>query len=73
MTIAPTAFSKYRVQFVGRGGKVLAETIDNPATYTFKGGEGYVRARVIESNGAMAWVQPTILEGQKARGTEGQK
>jgi hypothetical protein len=73
VTIAPTAFSKYRVQFVGRGGKVLAETIDNPATYAFKGGEGYVRARVIESNGAMAWVQPAILEGQKARGTEGQK
>jgi hypothetical protein len=73
VTICATAFSKYRVQFVGRGGKVLAETIDNPARYAFKGGEGYVRARVIESNGAMAWVQPTILEGQKGSGTGEQK
>jgi hypothetical protein len=28
------------------------------ATCTFTGDEGYVRARVIESNGAMAWAQP---------------
>jgi hypothetical protein len=59
VTIAPTPFSKYRIQFVGRGGRVLAESTASPASYAFKGGEGYVRARVVESNGAMAWLQPT--------------
>ena len=48
-------------------GQVLAETIANPAVYTFKGGEGYVRARVIESNGAMAWVQPAEAGGLQSR------
>jgi hypothetical protein len=50
--------SKYRVQFIGRQGRVLSEATASPASYTFKGDEGYVRAKVIESNGKLAWVQP---------------
>ena len=50
--------SKYRIQFIGRHGSVLAEMISTPATYAFRGDEGYVRAKVIESNGKVAWVQP---------------
>jgi len=61
ITIRTTTFSKYRVQFIGRGGKLLSEVTSSPATYQFRGGEGYVRARVIESNGAMAWTQPVFL------------
>lgn len=62
VTIAATTYSKYRVQFVGAGGRVVAEVTDSPAEYTFKGGEQYVRARVIESNGKMAWTQPVFLK-----------
>ena len=50
--------SKYRVQFIGKDGKVLRESISNPATYQFRGNELYVRANVFESNGKMAWIQP---------------
>ena len=50
--------SKYRVQFIGKDGKVLQESISNPATYQFRGNELYVRAKVLESNGKMAWIQP---------------
>jgi hypothetical protein len=50
--------SKYRIQFIGRQGAVLSEAITSPATYTFKGDEGYVRAKVTESNGTVAWIQP---------------
>jgi hypothetical protein len=53
--------TKYRTQFVGRGGKVLKEVIANPAVYTFTGDEMYVRARVLDSNGKTAWVQPVFL------------
>jgi len=60
LTIKNTDFSKYRIQFVGKGGRVLAEALTSPATYTFRGGEGYVRARVLESNGRMAWTQPVM-------------
>ena len=58
VTVRQERSSKYRIQFIGRQGRVLAETTTSPATYTFKGDEGYVRANVIESNGKLAWVQP---------------
>ena len=50
--------SKYRIQFIGRQGRILSEATTPVATYTFTGDEGYVRAKVIESNGKMAWIQP---------------
>jgi predicted metal-dependent phosphoesterase TrpH len=61
VTVRKETNSKYRIQFVGKGGKVLSEHLDSPATYTIRGDEGYVRARVLESNGKMAWMQPVVL------------
>ena len=58
LTVKATAYSRYRVQFVGRNGRLLAEQSEPSAAYTFKGDEGYVRARVLESNGYAAWTQP---------------
>ena len=34
------------------------EVVTPDAHYAFTGDEGYVRAKVIESNGAVAWTQP---------------
>lgn len=53
--------SKYRIQFIGRQGRVLSEVTTPAATYTFKGDEGYVRAKVMESNGKVAWIQPVAV------------
>lgn len=53
--------AKFRTLFIGRNGRVLAESTANPATYTFRGDDGYVRAKVIDSNGKMAWLQPHWL------------
>jgi hypothetical protein len=58
--VRKTAFSKYRIQFVGAGGTILKEATDSPATYEFTGAEKYVRARVLESNGRQAWCQPVM-------------
>jgi len=58
IAVRPTTFSKYRIQFIGKGGRLLSERAEPSATYTMKGDEGYVRARVLESNGQMAWAQP---------------
>ena len=63
LRIKTQASSKYRIQFIGRQGRVLSEATASPATYTFKGDEGYVRAKVIESNGAVAWIQPVPVGG----------
>lgn len=53
--------SRYRTQFIGSGGRVLAESVTNPAIYKFKGNERYVRAKIHESNGRLAWTQPVFL------------
>lgn len=60
ITIDEHPTSKYRVLFVGRGGRVLKEATRSPATYAFSGDEGYVRAKVVDSNGNVAWTQPVL-------------
>lgn len=59
--------SKYRIQFIGKQGVVLNESVSSPATYTFKGDESYVRAKVIESNGKLAWIQPVPVGASAPR------
>ena len=68
LTVKETAFSKYRIQFIGKGGRVLREVTEPSATYDMRGDEGYVRARVVESNGRLAWGQPIMVSAQSARG-----
>jgi hypothetical protein len=51
---------RFTTEFIGANGKVLERTFDNPAEYRLKPGEAYVRARVTDSNGWRAWVQPVF-------------
>jgi hypothetical protein len=62
VTVRQTKASKYRIQFIGRHSRLLQESIESPATYQFNGGEGFVRARVLESNGQIAWGQPVVVK-----------
>lgn len=39
---------------------MLQEAIASPAQYLITGGEGYVRAKVLDSNGQIAWTQPVF-------------
>lgn len=66
ITIKPDPYSKYRVQFIGRNGTVLSEAIGSPAVYEFRGDELYVRAKILESNGRLAWTQPVWRGGARA-------
>lgn len=62
ISIKEKSGARYRTKFIGARGKVLAESSTNPATYTFRGDERYVRAKVTDSNGKAAWVQPAFME-----------
>ena len=64
VAVNATPFSKYRIQFIGKGGRVLRDAPEPTATYEIRGDEGYVRARVLESNGRMAWVQPVMVSSR---------
>jgi hypothetical protein len=60
ITIKPAGQTRYRVQFLSRG-KVLQETVGVAATYRIRGDEGYVRAKILDSNGKAAWMQPVTV------------
>ena len=64
VTVREKNTAHYRVLFIGEKGKVLQETTGPSATYTFRGKERYVRAKVIDSNGRMAWMQPRFTPSQ---------
>ena len=52
---------KYTTEFIGDGGKVLLRTGENPAVYPLTGSSTYVRARVTDSGGSVAWIQPVFV------------
>ena len=45
----------------GSGASGPLQIVAAPAVYEIRGDEGYVRAKVIESNGNMAWTQPVMV------------
>lgn len=61
LQIKTARWSKYRVEFLGRNGRVLKESFEENASYDFQGNEGYVRAKIYESNGKLAWTQPVFV------------
>ena len=60
--IAPHGDFKFRTEFIGSGGKILAHAETNPAIYRLEGCETYVRAKVYDSAGYVAWVQPVFVQ-----------
>ena len=51
----------YRTEFIGRGGKKLAELAGQEVAYRIRGDEGYVRAKITGSGGVQAWTQPVFV------------
>jgi hypothetical protein len=60
-------WSKYRLRFIGKGknrdkrGRLLKVDVGNPVTYQIKEDEGYVRAKVIDLDGKVAWTQRAMI------------
>jgi hypothetical protein len=53
---------KYRTEFIGDGGRVLSLATGLVARYTLQPGVTYVRAKVTDSGGQVAWVQPVFVD-----------
>ncbi len=51
----------YRTTFIGHGGRVLDVRDGVEPRYRIRGDEGYVRARIDDSDGLSAWVQPVFM------------
>lgn len=52
---------KYRTDFIGKDGRLLKRSETVPARYELTGDETYVRAKVVDSNGRVAWIQPVFV------------
>ena len=52
---------KFVTAFIGMGGRILDRVVENPAEYRIRGDEGYVRAKITDSNGRIAWTQPVLV------------
>jgi hypothetical protein len=50
----------YTTTFIGRDGQVLKVDTSLTPSYTFTGSELYVRAKVVSSDGFVAWTQPVF-------------
>lgn len=57
---------KYSTQFIGANGRVLATDRTMAPVYRLRGGETYVRAKVVSSSGSAAWVQPVFTARYRA-------
>lgn len=61
LVIRRTGNARYRTRFIGKAGRMLAEVPGLTPAYRLRGGEGYVRAVITDSNGAQAWTQPVFV------------
>lgn len=59
--IKPRGDFKYTTTFIGSGGQALKRSGGIHAVYELDGAVGYVRARVRDSGGALAWTQPVFV------------
>jgi hypothetical protein len=57
---------RYTTTFIGSGGKVLKRSGGIRAVYELDGPVQYVRARVRDSRGALAWTQPVLVVSEAA-------
>jgi hypothetical protein len=53
---------RYTTTFIGAGGRVLGQSYGTRAVFHLTQPESYVRARVRDSGGSVAWVQPFFVE-----------
>lgn len=58
VTVREQGTTKFTIQFIGQGGRLVKEETASPATCELAAGKGYLRAKVIDSNGLVAWTQP---------------
>ena len=60
VVVKPVENVKYTIQFIGKYGRTLLDVEGARASYSApkERGFGYVRAKIIDSNGKVAWIQP---------------
>ncbi len=66
--VRPRGNFRYTTTFIGSGGRVLKTVYGPVAEFDLESPEPYVRAKVVDSGGAVAWVQPVFVEMRRGAG-----
>ncbi len=53
---------KYRTEFIGENGQILSVSEDINPVFVLNKARKYVRAKVYDSMGSAAWVQPVFVK-----------
>ena len=61
ITIQEKPYFKYTTYFIGDGGRLLSKAYGLKVRYQFDGSEKYVRSRIVDSLGDIAWTQPVLV------------
>jgi hypothetical protein len=61
VTVKPHRETRYTTFFIGNSGRELARVDGLEAVYAVRGGETYVRAKVVSSMGELAFCQPVFV------------
>jgi len=61
-TISVSSENGSKIKFIGKYGKVLKKVEGTNAFYMIKGDESYIRVKITNNAGAMAWTQPVFVK-----------
>lgn len=61
-TISVDSQNGNTIMFIGKNGTVLKTFPGSKTTYKIQGNEHYVRVKIINANGKMAWTQPVFVD-----------
>jgi hypothetical protein len=61
-TISVISENGNTITFIGRDGIILSSVNDSKATYQINGNELYIRAKITNRAGEMAWIQPVFVK-----------
>ncbi len=59
--IKDTENKRYKTDFIGSAGSLLHSTKNNPAVYNLSSESNYVRAKITDTDGHCAWMQPVFV------------
>lgn len=62
ISITQRSDTRFRTEFIGGGGRPLLRSEANPAVFELQSDVHYVRAKVIGSDGTVAWTQPVFVK-----------
>lgn len=64
-TITVESHNGDTIKFIGKNGDLLEKVVSSKTTYRIRGNEFYIRTKITNAEGKMAWTQPVFVDSTK--------